>query len=45
MVMATGSVGQYLARPTRNFSRAAASVTFVGNRFHSLMFLGKKEFL
>ena len=38
-------VGRTVPRPTRNYSRVAASVTLVGNRFHSLMVLGKKEFL
>ena len=38
-------VGRTVPRPTRNSSRVAASVTLIGNRFHSLMVLGKKEFL
>ena len=35
-------VGGTVPRTTRNSSRVAASVRLVGNRFHSLMVLGKK---
>ena len=38
-------VGRTAPRPTRNSSRVAASVTLIGNRFNSLMVLGKNEFL
>ena len=38
-------VGRTVPRPTRNSSRVAASVMLIVNRFHSLMVLGKKEFL
>ena len=38
-------VGRTVPRPTRNSSRVVASVTLIGNRFHSLMVHGKKEFL
>ena len=38
-------VGRTVPRPTRNCSRVAASVTLIGNRFHSLIVLGEKEFL
>ena len=37
-------VGRAVPRPTRNSSRVAVSVTLVGNKFHSLMVLWKKEF-
>ena len=38
-------VGRTVPRPTRNSSRVAASVRLVGRRLHSLIVLGKKEFL
>ena len=38
-------VGRTVPRPTRDSSRVAASVRLVGSMFHSLMVLGKKDFL